>query len=110
MEATARRNLMILAVMPTITAVVAERLTDDPAATNLLEELANRNYFTTRTQEPAPNYRFHPLFREALLESARREFSEAEFARIQLNAARCLAETGQPEQAATLLPRLGLRH
>ena len=107
MGARARRNLMRLAFMPTMTAAAAARLCEDAGASDLLESLAARNYFTVRDSGSDPHYRFHPLFRDLLLSSARASLDEAELADIRRAAAHALAEAGQPEPAAALLAEAG---
>jgi DNA-binding SARP family transcriptional activator len=107
MDARARRNLMRLAFMPTMTATAAEQLTGDAGAGELLVSLAARNYFTVRDSAADPHYRFHPLFRDFLLASARGSLDETEIANVRRAAAHALAEAGQPEPAAALLAEAG---
>ncbi len=102
-----QRTLLCLAAMPGMTAEAAAKLADDPSAGELLERLARRGYFTTSDAEDPPNYHFHPLFQQFLWAEARRKFGEAEWGRLRLDAARSLAESGQPEAAAAMLCEAG---
>ncbi len=63
MEERSQRILMMLAVMPSMTAATAQALTCDATAAELLDQLDRRSYFTVRDAEAEPHYRFHPLFR-----------------------------------------------
>jgi DNA-binding SARP family transcriptional activator len=107
MGVQAQRNLMRLSFMPAMTAAAAEKLTGDADASELLESLAARNYFTVRDSGVDPHYRFHPLFRDFLLASAEASFDGAELANVRREAAHALAEAGQPEPAAALLAEAG---
>jgi LuxR family transcriptional regulator, maltose regulon positive regulatory protein len=103
MEERSQRNLMMLAIMPSMTAATAQTLACDVTAASLLEDLARRSYFTVRDTEAEPHYRFHPLFREFLLTNGRRSFSETERAHLLLRAAHALEGSGQPDAAIPLL-------
>ena len=103
MDERARRNLMRLAFMPTMTSAAALKLTGDPGAGELLESLAARNYFTARDGAIDPHYRFHPLFRDFLLSNARDSLDKTELTAVRRAAAHALAQAGQPEPATALL-------
>ena len=98
-----QRDLMILSMMPSVTASAAETLTGDAKAGALLERLAQRNDFTVRDAGADDNYRFHPLFREFLAEKLQRECVEGENRRVRLLAAQALEQCGQPDAAAQRL-------
>jgi LuxR family maltose regulon positive regulatory protein len=103
MEERSRQILMMLAVMPSTTAATAQTVACDATAASLLEDLARRSYFTVRDTEAEPHYRFHPLFREFLLTSGRRSFSETERAHLLVRAAHALERSGLPDAAVSLL-------
>jgi len=103
MEERSQRILMMLAVMPSMTAATAQALTCDATAAELLDQLDRRSYFTVRDAEAEPHYRFHPLFREFLLTNARRSFSATEWVSVLLRAAQALEKSGQPDAAIPLL-------
>jgi LuxR family transcriptional regulator, maltose regulon positive regulatory protein len=103
MEERSQRILMMLAIMPSMTAAAAQVLTCDDTAAELLDQLARRSYFTVRDAEAEPHYRFHPLFREFLLTNARRSFSAIEWIPVLLRAAHALEKSGQPDAAIPLL-------
>ena len=99
----ARRLLAMVALMPSMTAAAARRLTGSPQAPALIEDLRRRNYFTARDTGDEPHYRFHPLFRAFLLHNATDLLAPDELAALRVAAAAILDEDGQPDAAAGLL-------
>lgn len=106
MEKRSQELLMMLSVMPSMTAITARTVARDCAAASLVEDLARRSYFTVRDAEAEPNYRFHPLFREFLLTNARRLFAEKEWVQLLMRAADVLERAGQPDAAVPLLQEI----
>jgi len=94
--------LMKCALPPQISPAMAQSLTGQDDAARILADLVRRNYFTTRLAGPAPQYRFHPLFREFLIEHGRARFSVEERRRLCREAAALLV-AAQPDQAVGLL-------
>ncbi len=97
-----RDFLLKTSVLPKLTASLAEQLTGNRNADRTLCELSRNNYFTARRRLEADTYEYHTLFREFLLERARRSYSQAEFRGIQKQAAALLVKAAQIEDAAGL--------
>jgi len=95
--------LLQTALPPQVTAPMAVRLTGDPNAARILQELHHQNYFIIRREEPEPLYEYHPLFRQFLLARAEQTFTFAELAQLRRQAAVLLEEAGQVDEAARLL-------
>lgn len=91
--------LMRTALLNQVDPATASRLTGDGDAAAILEALHRRNYFTDRQADKETRYRYHDLFREFLLDRARRAFPEEVWRQIQLNAARLLREQGDLDAA-----------
>lgn len=101
----AQRLLGTLALMPTMTVHSAAKLTDSAGAGALLEDLRKRNYFTSRDLDA--RYRFHPLFRDFLLQSAPKSAPCGERIALFVRAATILDEDAQPDAAVGLLTQAG---
>ncbi len=84
---------------------MATVLTGDPRAPQWLDEAVHRNYFIAITGHPGDTivYRYHPLFQAFLRRRARDMLESGEYAALSAQAARLLADAGQPERAAVLL-------
>jgi ATP/maltotriose-dependent transcriptional regulator MalT/DNA-binding SARP family transcriptional activator len=95
--------LMQTAVMPRVTATMAEALTGQPAAGETLAALHRQNYFTNKQAGSLPTYEYHPLFRQFLLARSARTYPAAVQAKLRGRAAGLLDEAGQTEAAASLL-------
>ena len=96
--------LLQTAFLPRVTATMAEALTGQPAAGEILSALHEQNYFTNKQAgDGEPAYEYHPLFREFLLSQALRAYSSEDRARIRRTAAGLLDAAGQIEAAARLL-------
>src|SRR2546428_10310842 len=59
-----RSVLLHTAVLPRVTASMAEALIARPAAGQILTDLHEQNYFTTRRMNGEATYEYHPLFRQ----------------------------------------------
>jgi ATP/maltotriose-dependent transcriptional regulator MalT/DNA-binding SARP family transcriptional activator len=94
--------LLQTALPPQVTVPMAVRLTGDPNAARILQELHHQNYFIIRREEPEPLYEYHPLFRQFLLARAARTFTPAELAQHRRLAAQILEAAGHVDQAARL--------
>lgn len=95
--------LMQCALLPQVSAAMAQSLTSEERAEAVLAGLVRKGYFTTRVGGGTPYYQFHPLFREFLRERGRARFSVDEYRRLTQRAAAVLIAAGQPDQAADLL-------
>jgi DNA-binding SARP family transcriptional activator len=102
-----RAFLLASAFLPQMTAGMAERLTGQARAQQILSYLNRNNYFTLKYPHGEPVYAYHALFREFLISRAKSSHSEEETARIQRTAAVILAEHGHAEDAASLLRESG---
>jgi len=105
--------------LPTLSIPLAERFTKTAHAGQILSMLNRHNYFTERLSGDGQGYRFHPLFREFLLNRSKMRHTPDELAVIRKEAALLMEELGQIEDAARLyldasegqyLARMVIRH
>ena len=94
--------LFTTALMPMITAKLAEQLSGRKRAGPVLEQLYRNNYFTLRDGQVEPVYQYHPLFREFLRKQAERAYTDEHLAELKRRAAGLLEATGQIEAAIGL--------
>ena len=78
---------------------LAENLSGNAKAIQILERMSRNHYFTHKYGQA---YQYHPLFREFLQMRAVNTFSQAELSLIQRKTAELLTESGQIEDAARL--------
>lgn len=97
-----REFLLLTAMFPAFTPVMAERLTGQSRVRGLLEEMVSQHHFTERHSEPQPTYQYHPLFRDFLREQALQTWGEAGRATHLRAAAAILEDGGQLEHAQAL--------
>jgi len=91
------------AFLPTMTAQMAEQLTDLPFADRILTTLSRNNYFTEKRLLVEPVYQYHPLFRDFLISRAKEIFSRETLSVLLCQAATLLEEANQAEAAVSLL-------
>jgi len=96
-----RSFLWQTALLPSLTAEMAERLTGRKDAADLLAELAGGNYFLYIGQSSAPVYRYHDLFRDYLLDYGQRQHAD-QWPEMVQGAADILSDVGEPDRAANL--------
>ncbi len=106
-EGEMQKFLLATAFLPSMTALMAEKLSGIAAAEKLLSYLYRNHFFTELYAGDSPTYQYHPLFKEFLLARAKDFFSPEELSRIQRRAAAVLEEAGQIENAAELLLAVG---
>jgi len=94
--------LLKTSYFPLFTPVMAETVTGNKQAAQILAELNRRNYFTEQRAGPEISYQYHALFREFLKSLAGRRYSAVERSRLMPSAAKLLEEAGQVEDAAEL--------
>lgn len=82
-----------------VTVDLAEQITGNPRAGELLNELYARHYFTYRRNDAKVSYVYHALFREFLLDRARGLWSAQEMKSHTRRAAALLESTGEVEGA-----------
>ncbi len=108
-----RHVLLCTALLPRITPVIAEKLSGNPNAGKLLEDLHRRQLFTyrrhltglgarSRTETVDLTYEYHALFRAFLQSKAKEEYTPAALRRMNAAAADLLDTFGQPEAAIAL--------
>ena len=85
-----------------VTVDLAEQVTGNPRAGQLLEELYARHYFTYRRSSNELSYVYHALFREFLLDRARKLWSAEELEAHTRRAAALLESTGEVDGAVGL--------
>lgn len=99
--------LLKTALLPQITAPMAERLTGNIDAEYFLHELHRSNFFIYHREEREVSYEYHPLFRQFLLNFAIHTFTPDELVQLQRQAAVLLEQSGQLEAAAELFCKAG---
>lgn len=97
-----RDMLTRMSYLPRMTAELAQAITGDADAGQLLNHLARRNLFTDRRPGDDPSYQFHALFRVFLQERARHDLGFDEHRKLTNSAAALLQATGQVEDAFAL--------
>ncbi|HEY5975478.1 MAG TPA: hypothetical protein VIU41_12115, partial [Geobacteraceae bacterium] len=97
-----RDFLLKSAFLPKMTSVMTERLTNYSMAADFLANLYTNGLFTSRTDGEETAYRYHPLFRQFLLETGTQIFTATEVGDLQRRAAAILIESGELEAAADL--------
>jgi LuxR family maltose regulon positive regulatory protein len=91
------------AFLPKMTVRMAEELTENSAAGDILRYMVHNNYFISRQFHSNPVYEYHPLYRNFLLSHGRETLTPETAADIQRRAAGILEKEGQTEDAVSLL-------
>jgi DNA-binding SARP family transcriptional activator len=102
-----REFLLKTAFLPDMTATVAEALTGQRRASELLSYLRGNNLFLTEHVHSEPLYRYHPLFREFLLSRAPEILGERDTHAVKRRAAALLEAADRIEDAAALFSDIG---
>ena len=97
-----QRVLMLTAVSPSFTPAEAVALTGSEDAAELLDYLYRRHLFTDRRKGTPTTYHYHVLFREFLLEEAKKRLSSAERRVAAAHAAELLSARGLANDALAL--------
>ncbi len=108
-EKGVRDFLLKTAFLPMLSVPLAEKLTGDASAGEILATLNRHHFFTERLAGSGKGYQYHPLFRDFLLNRAKSVFSPDELAGIQRGAALLLEQSGQIDDAARLYGNAGDR-
>ncbi len=103
MDGITREFLLKTSLLPSMTALMAEKLTQTGTSEQILSRLYKNHYFIEMRVQHDSVYHYHPLFREFLLSKVKSFYSREEISRILQNAAALLEESGQIEHAALLL-------
>ncbi len=102
MDSETQAFLLKTAFLPRMTSKMAEEISDLSHAGEILKRLSLSHYFTDRYSGAESAYQYHPLFREFLLSSAKRLFTENDICGIKRKAAKLLDKYGQIEHAVEL--------
>jgi LuxR family maltose regulon positive regulatory protein len=98
-----QRFLVETALLPSMTARMAQNLTGLDHAGEILARLGDNHFFTTRDVQREPAFQYHPLFRDFLLARGRRRWTRPEAVRLLERAAAILEGQGQIEEAVALV-------
>jgi LuxR family transcriptional regulator, maltose regulon positive regulatory protein len=99
--------LLKTALLPQMTAKMAEELTGLPQAGRILSELSRTHYFTEKRFQTESMYQYHALFREFLLAQGKAVFPPEDRTNFYHQAASLLEEAGQEEAAIPLFAEIG---
>lgn len=94
--------LLRSALLPTMTAAALDHMFGAGNGARLLARLKADNFFIREHGNAPAAYRYHPLFRDFLLQRAQEEWAAVELAQAQRRAAVALAESGESEAALEL--------
>jgi len=95
--------LLRTAYLPQTTAGIAQQLTGEERAAEILAALHRNNYFVAlRKAQPEPLYQYHPMLREFLLSRSQETHSKELRRRLQKQAARLIEGAGHAEDALVL--------
>ncbi|RUM93955.1 MAG: hypothetical protein DSZ28_05715 [Thiothrix sp.] len=97
-----RSILQQVSILPFINASSAVQLTGIKNAGNTLSKLADGYFFTYRHEQEKETYRFHPLFREFLLEQSQQNLSADDLLNLKQKAAKVLEAEAHYETAFDL--------
>ncbi|MHB1951963.1 MAG: MalT transcriptional regulator family protein, partial [Acidiferrobacteraceae bacterium] len=103
MPAATRELLLATALLPTVTADIAESVTGSRGARDVLADLGRSGYFTTLHSGRLTTYEYHPLFRTFLRRRAAELLSPERINEVRCRAAALLEAAGEIESAANLL-------
>lgn len=95
--------LLAVSILSDFTPQMAQRLSSQSEAADILEQLHQSHYFVERREDRLGWYRFHPLFQEFLLRRAEQAWTPASMRDMRRQAAALLVEAQQAEQAITVL-------
>lgn len=96
-----KRFLMVSALLPQMSIPVCEALTADKSAADRLDDMYRRHLFTDRRPGTLFTYSYHALFRNFLLECAKRDLCD-ELPELWVRAARLLEEAGESGSSVRL--------
>lgn len=102
-DAPTQRILLQTAVLPRVTARMADELTGTGNAEPVLERLYRGNFFVAKHDQAQAAYQYHPLFRGFLLRLGNAMQPAGERAALRERAAQLLERDGQFEEAVAML-------
>lgn len=97
-----RNVLLKTCFLPSMTKKMAEELSGEKRAGQILAQMSRNNNFITRFIQPEPVYQFHPLFREFLQEHTRKIMTVEDLSAIRRQAAALLEKHGMIDDALKL--------
>lgn len=95
--------LLTMSILPEFTLRIAQRMSLEPNAAGILEQVHRSGYFMERCEDSIDWYRFHPLFQEFLLRRAERMWNPSTLGKLRRKAAALLVEAHREEDAISLL-------
>jgi LuxR family maltose regulon positive regulatory protein len=95
-----RDYLCITALLPEVSPEISAELTGIEESDAILAYLSRNQYFIARYGK---EYRYHPLFREFLLDQAKKNYDTDKLVSAKIRAARLLVRSGRIEEAVRLL-------
>jgi ATP/maltotriose-dependent transcriptional regulator MalT len=102
-DARTQEFLLHTAHLAQMTPALAQALSGDAGAGEMLARLHRENYFVARREAPAgPVYQYHPMLREFLLARALEAMSKERRRQLQKDAAALMEQAGQVEEAVAL--------
>jgi hypothetical protein len=102
-DARTQEFLLQTAHLAQMTPALAQALSAEAGAGELLSRLHRENYFVARHEaDGEPVYRYHPMFREFLLARAQEAMPKDRRRRLQKDAAALMEGAGQVEEAVAL--------
>ncbi|MGH8566783.1 MAG: hypothetical protein ACREXU_01895 [Gammaproteobacteria bacterium] len=105
--ASTQAILLKTALLPRMSARMAEELTAAPESGRVLEELHRNNFFILKRAQTEGEYEYHPLFRDFLRARAQDTFAPERLSALRRQAAGILARAGQTEEAVVLYQAAG---
>lgn len=109
LPAETRHLLLRTSLLPWVNARLAQSLSGNARAVELLEGLRRKHLFTERSDATAAaaTYRYHALFREFLAARMRDTYAASERSALALESARLLREIGENDSALQLYLNAG---
>ncbi|MBI1731703.1 MAG: hypothetical protein HYR49_02905 [Gammaproteobacteria bacterium] len=102
-DESTKNVLLKTSFLPSMTKTMAEELSGETRAGQILAEMSRNNNFITRFLQTEPVFQFHPLFRQFLQEHIRKVMTAEDMAGLRGKAASLLEEHGMIEDAIKLL-------
>ncbi len=102
LESRTKTVLLRTALLPWMTGPMAEEVSGESGADQVLRELYQRGLFVDRRAETQMTYHYHDLFREFLVDHCLQQYSEYELLDLRRTAAAVAERTGQLDTAVTL--------
>jgi ATP/maltotriose-dependent transcriptional regulator MalT/DNA-binding SARP family transcriptional activator len=97
--------LLTMSILPEFTLQIAQCMSLDPNAAEILEQVHQSGYFMERREDSVDWYRFHPLFQEFLLRRIEKVWQPTAVNELRRKAAALLVEAHREEEAISLLQR-----